>query len=227
MPRNLKQAKINTEAVDDIRSLGFGQAEEEAAVAGYEIELEFSPADSAPAGHEASEYTREILYAGMIAEGNQYDKASSDLFILRVSGAGKSCTVHSPQRLDDRTLAVMVTRDNETDFVTWLSSAGATDGDRNQAKVDLDSALRASFGDHITYEIVTTAYSTLVSATDSWTITVTIFDPYTFADLSQVLVLQSGSMRHEALIIAQLLKERPTAAQEAKVFLIGGGKDEQ
>lgn len=162
------------------------------------------------------DFDRQILCSGMVVEGGRFDVNSSDVFLLRVSGAGVDAHVGAPVRTSDKSFCVPVSRTNQRDLILLLKG-DIGEGDLQQARDDVDSKLKAKFGNHVGYDVINTAYASLVRAQDTWTVYVEVKEPFSVGDTNGIVMLRGGA-QSESIIIVPLLKERPEIAQEPTII---------
>lgn len=198
---------LYADAGDDDAELA--NEENSAGVRGFDIHVITKPSDDASVVNSP-------MCGALLSEGAVFDSKSKSVLIMRVSSAGLECIVNEPKKVDDHTVEVVVTRQNQPDFVTQLMPSAEEEAVVEKRQF-LNGRLQELFGAHVDYDAINNAFKAMVPEVEQWTVQATVFEPYLIGDVTKVLVCKAkGAV--DALVVVPLEKNVPTVEQHPQTI---------
>lgn len=153
------------------------------------------------------------LAGGVLNESSTFDTKQTSVLVVRVASAGQGSMVSAPTKVDSTTMEVVVSRLNQRDFAQQLHPEAEEEVvQANREK--MDTTLKTLYGDHMDYSLLNNAFRALAPENESWTVRITVDEPYAFGDIQKVLVCKAPNAV-DAMIIFPLVREDPVVEAKA------------
>lgn len=154
--------------------------------------------------------------SAVLIETTVFDEEQSSFLIVRVPAAGEGAVVEAPQYVPDPTglatvATVRVTRSNPPDALRAILPKLNTMAKQQRFREKLELSRR--YGQHMTYQVLNSAYQAMAPQEEGWTVRIMVNSPFHFGDIENVTVVTSSGAR-DSLMIFPLEREQPEALQK-------------
>jgi hypothetical protein len=155
------------------------------------------------------------MIRGVFIQANEFDNASKHVLVIGLPGIGIGATIGVPQKINDNTLEVDITRENQGDFIRQLNPT-VEDAKHSELKESVDAKIKQVYGAHFDYNVLNNAFVAMSPAAETWVAQVRVRLPYILGDLKDVIQYNSKGAA-DALVLIPLRTNLPPSQERAQV----------